>query len=198
MVVVGNEGMEGLIPIVNRLQDAFSQLGMLSLVQSFVYHSLNSLSFSFKCRCIYVARFAANCRRWRSISWQIFGVGKFCRSGLSSSWLWHCHPKTSCTPTHSIFHGYRVWPLSQISIFAYPIFALLAEFGEFLHIRGKKFTDFLEIRKEIEDETDRTTGSNKGISPVPINLRVHSPHVLNLTLIDLPGTFEIALVGMLS
>ena len=24
----GNEGMQGLIPIVNRLQDAFSQLGM--------------------------------------------------------------------------------------------------------------------------------------------------------------------------
>lgn len=62
-----------------------------------------------------------------------------------------------------------------------------AEFGEFLHCRGKKFTNFDEIRKEIEEETDRTTGSNKGISPVPINLRVHSPHVLNLTLIDLPG-----------
>ncbi len=62
-----------------------------------------------------------------------------------------------------------------------------AEYGEFLHCRGKKFTNFEEIRKEIEDETDRTTGSNKGISPVPINLRVYSPHVLNLTLIDLPG-----------
>lgn len=62
-----------------------------------------------------------------------------------------------------------------------------AEFGEFLHCRGKKFADFDEIRKEIEAETDRITGSNKGISPVPINLRVYSPHVLNLTLIDLPG-----------
>lgn len=61
------------------------------------------------------------------------------------------------------------------------------EYGEFLHCRGKKFTNFDEIRKEIEDETDRTTGSNKGISPVPINLRVYSPHVLNLTLVDLPG-----------
>lgn len=32
--------------------------------------------------------------------------------------------------------------------------------------------DFDAVRKEIEDETDRITGANKGISPVPINLRV--------------------------
>ncbi|XP_064180501.1 dynamin-2 isoform X5 [Anguilla rostrata] len=45
---------------------------------------------------------------------------------------------------------------------------------------------------EIEAETDRITGSNKGISPIPINLRVYSPHVLNLTLIDLPGMTKVA------
>jgi len=32
------------------------------------------------------------------------------------------------------------------------------------------------VRKEIEDETDRVTGANKGISQIPINLRVFSPH----------------------
>lgn len=32
------------------------------------------------------------------------------------------------------------------------------------------------VRKEIEAETDRVTGSNKGISNIPINLRVYSPH----------------------
>ena len=47
--------------------------------------------------------------------------------------------------------------------------------------------DFVSIMKEIEDETDRETGQNKGISNKPINLRVYSPHVLNITLIDLPG-----------
>ena len=50
------------------------------------------------------------------------------------------------------------------------------EYGEFLHAKGKKFMSFREIQKEIEDETDRVTGSNKGISNLPINLRVHSPH----------------------
>lgn len=57
-----------------------------------------------------------------------------------------------------------------------------AEWAEFLHCKGKKFTDFDEVRQEIEAETDRVTGANKGISPVPINLRVFSPHGTFLTL----------------
>ncbi|XP_038572341.1 dynamin 3a isoform X2 [Micropterus salmoides] len=65
------------------------------------------------------------------------------------------------------------------------------EYGEFHHCKGKKFTDFDEICKEIEAETCRLTGSNKGISPVPINLRIYSPHVLNLTLVDLPGITKV-------
>ncbi|KPP78124.1 dynamin-3-like, partial [Scleropages formosus] len=65
------------------------------------------------------------------------------------------------------------------------------EYAEFLHCKGKKFTDFDEVRQEIEAETDRVTGANKGISPVPINLRVYSPNVLNLTLIDLPGITKV-------
>ncbi|KAL0993241.1 hypothetical protein UPYG_G00105110 [Umbra pygmaea] len=67
-----------------------------------------------------------------------------------------------------------------------------AEYAEFLHCKGKKFVDFEEVRAEIEAETDRITGSNKGISPIPINLRVYSPNVLNLTLIDLPGMTKVA------
>lgn len=43
--------------------------------------------------------------------------------------------------------------------------------------------DFNEVRGEIEAETDRITGSNKGISPVPINLRVYSPNGTYLLLI---------------
>ena len=32
------------------------------------------------------------------------------------------------------------------------------------------------VRKEIQDETDRITGKNKQISPVPIHLSIFSPN----------------------
>lgn len=61
------------------------------------------------------------------------------------------------------------------------------EWGEFLHIPGQKFFDFGKIRDEIQRETDAKTGRNAGISAAPINLRIYSPNVLTLTLVDLPG-----------
>ena len=51
-----------------------------------------------------------------------------------------------------------------------------AEYAEFLHCKGRMFTDFSQVRKEIEDETDRATGTNKGITNIPINLRISSPN----------------------
>uniref|UniRef100_A0A8C7ZI28 Dynamin-1-like protein n=1 Tax=Oryzias sinensis TaxID=183150 RepID=A0A8C7ZI28_9TELE len=51
--------------------------------------------------------------------------------------------------------------------------------------------DFLEIRKEIEAETERTSGDNKGITCEPIYLKIFSPKVLNLTLVDLPGIIKV-------
>lgn len=65
------------------------------------------------------------------------------------------------------------------------------EWGEFLHIPGRKFYDFSDIRREIESETSRIAGNNKGINRIPINLKIYSPHVLNLTLVDLPGLTKI-------
>jgi replication fork clamp-binding protein CrfC len=65
------------------------------------------------------------------------------------------------------------------------------EWGEFLHQAGRKYSNFHEIRDEIARETDRVTGENKGISSVPINLKIYSPNVLNLTLVDLPGITKV-------
>ncbi|KAG1765289.1 P-loop containing nucleoside triphosphate hydrolase protein [Suillus placidus] len=64
------------------------------------------------------------------------------------------------------------------------------EWGQFLHI-DKRFTDFYEIRKETEQETFRFAGQNKGISKLPISLKIYSPDVLDLTLVDLPGLTKI-------
>lgn len=65
------------------------------------------------------------------------------------------------------------------------------EWGEFLHLPGQKFYNFNKIREEIVKDTELKTGKNVGISPQPINLRIFSPHVLTLTLIDLPGLTKV-------
>ena len=66
------------------------------------------------------------------------------------------------------------------------------EWGEFLHLPGKRFYDFTAIRNEIVRDTDRITGRNKGIDPKPIHLKIYSPHVLSLTVVDLPGIAKVA------
>ncbi|KAL2676813.1 vacuolar protein sorting-associated protein 1 [[Neocosmospora] mangrovei] len=65
------------------------------------------------------------------------------------------------------------------------------EWGEFLHVPGQKFYDFTKIRDEINRETEAKVGRNAGISPAPINLRIYSPNVLTLTLVDLPGLTKV-------
>ncbi|XP_051557097.1 dynamin-3-like [Myxocyprinus asiaticus] len=143
---MGNRGMEDLIPLVNRLQDAFSSIGQscnLDLPQIAV------------------------------VGGQSAGKSSVLENFVGRDFL----PRGSGIVTR------RPLVLQLISA--------NTEWAEFLHCKGKKFTDFDEVRQEIEAETDRVTGANKGISPIPINLRVFSPHVLNLTLIDLPGITKV-------
>ncbi|XP_059653227.1 dynamin-related protein 3A-like [Cornus florida] len=65
------------------------------------------------------------------------------------------------------------------------------EYGEFLHLPGKRFFNFNEIRQEIQAETDRETGGNKGVSDRQIRLKIFSPNVLDITLVDLPGITKV-------
>uniref|UniRef100_A0A672LWN7 dynamin GTPase n=1 Tax=Sinocyclocheilus grahami TaxID=75366 RepID=A0A672LWN7_SINGR len=144
---MGNRGMEDLIPLINKLQDAFSTIGQscnLDLPQIAV------------------------------VGGQSAGKSSVLENFVGRDFL----PRGSGIVTR------RPLILQLVNN--------IAEYAEFLHCKGRKFVDFDEVRQEIEAETDRITGSNKGISPIPINLRVYSPHVLNLTLIDLPGMTKIA------
>ncbi|XP_038638404.1 dynamin-1 isoform X7 [Scyliorhinus canicula] len=144
---MGNRGMEELIPLVNRMQDAFAQIGQnanLDLPQIGV------------------------------VGGQSAGKSSVLENFVGKDFL----PRGSGIVTR------RPLVLQLINA--------PTEHAEFLHCKGKKFTDFDEVRQEIEQETDRVTGSNKGISSIPINLRVYSPNVLNLTLIDLPGMTKVA------
>ncbi|KAL4802639.1 Dynamin central region-domain-containing protein [Aspergillus unguis] len=65
------------------------------------------------------------------------------------------------------------------------------EWAEFHHHPGRKFHDFAQVKQEIEAETARIAGNNKGINRQPINLKIFSPHVLNLTMVDLPGLTKV-------
>ncbi|TYH96143.1 hypothetical protein ES332_A12G158600v1 [Gossypium tomentosum] len=66
------------------------------------------------------------------------------------------------------------------------------EYGEFLHLPGKRFYDFSDIRSEIQAETDREAGGNKGVSDKQIRLKIFSPNVLDITLVDLPGITKVS------
>uniref|UniRef100_A0A8C5B7U3 Interferon-induced GTP-binding protein Mx n=1 Tax=Gadus morhua TaxID=8049 RepID=A0A8C5B7U3_GADMO len=143
---MGNRGMEDLIPLVNKMQDAFAAIGQnsnLDLPQIAV------------------------------VGGQSAGKSSVLENFVGKDFL----PRGSGIVTR------RPLVLQLINC--------PTEYAEFLHCKGKKFVDFDEVRGEIEAETDRITGANKGISPVPINLRVYSPHVLNLTLVDLPGMTKV-------
>ena len=65
------------------------------------------------------------------------------------------------------------------------------EWAEFHHMPGQRIRDFALVKKEIETETARIAGHNKGINRQPINLKIFSPHVLSLTLVDLPGLTKV-------
>ncbi len=76
----------------------------------------------------------------------------------------------------------------------------LAETGKkpwavFEELPDRQFTDFLEVRKTIEELTDKVAGGNKGIVDQPIILNIHSPTCPDLTLVDLPGITRIPLKG---
>lgn len=70
------------------------------------------------------------------------------------------------------------------------------EYGEFGHMPGNKIYDFEEIRKEIEAETMRHTQKRGTIvSPVPITLRIVSPQLPGLSMVDMPGLTKVPIDG---
>eukprot|EP01064_Diplonema_japonicum_P017957 TRINITY_DN2646_c2_g2_i5.p1 TRINITY_DN2646_c2_g2~~TRINITY_DN2646_c2_g2_i5.p1 ORF type:complete len:654 (+),score=179.16 TRINITY_DN2646_c2_g2_i5:58-2019(+) len=69
------------------------------------------------------------------------------------------------------------------------------ETAKFLHKPDIIYTDFREVKREIENETDKMCGTSKGVCSDPIRLDVTSNHVLDLTVIDLPGLTKIAVDG---
>jgi len=51
----------------------------------------------------------------------------------------------------------------------------------------KVFTKFSEVREEIENQTKIKAGEKQDVVDDPIIIKIYSPNVLDLTLVDLPG-----------
>uniref|UniRef100_A0A8C8JVV3 Dynamin-1-like protein n=1 Tax=Oncorhynchus tshawytscha TaxID=74940 RepID=A0A8C8JVV3_ONCTS len=49
----------------------------------------------------------------------------------------------------------------------------------------------VHVDPEDRRKTKRVSGNNKGITDEPIHLKIFSPHVVNLTLVDLPGITKV-------
>ncbi|TFK49995.1 hypothetical protein OE88DRAFT_1661476 [Heliocybe sulcata] len=65
------------------------------------------------------------------------------------------------------------------------------EYGEFPALGLGKITDFTNIQRTLTD-LNLAISSAEAVSDDPIDLRIYSPHVPDLTLIDLPGYIQIA------
>ena len=51
------------------------------------------------------------------------------------------------------------------------------------------------MKKEIEAQTERLAGKEKGVNDKPIFLTIHSKDVVDLTLVDLPGMTKVPVKG---
>ncbi|KAF8340528.1 P-loop containing nucleoside triphosphate hydrolase protein [Cantharellus anzutake] len=65
------------------------------------------------------------------------------------------------------------------------------EYGEFPALQTGKIYDFSHIQKTLTD-MNLAVPSEEAVSDKPIDLRIHSPHVPDLTLIDLPGYIQLS------
>ncbi|KAL1712898.1 P-loop containing nucleoside triphosphate hydrolase protein [Schizophyllum commune] len=66
-----------------------------------------------------------------------------------------------------------------------------AEYGEFPALGLGKITDFSQIQRTLTD-LNMAVPASECVSDEPIDLRIYSPNVPDLTLIDLPGYIQIA------
>lgn len=66
-----------------------------------------------------------------------------------------------------------------------------SEYGEFPALGTGHITDFTQIQKTLTD-MNLSVPASEAVSDKPIDLRIYSPNVPDLTLIDLPGYVEIS------
>ncbi|XP_050362808.1 dynamin-1-like protein isoform X2 [Nymphalis io] len=178
--------MEALIPVINKLQDVFNTVGAdaIQLPQIIVLGTQSSGKSSVI----------------ESLVGRSFlprGPGIVTRRPLVLQLVYSPKDSKEHRSAEEVYRnqetGNLSWnPLIQLSQTVFSKGTInLEEWGKFLHTKERIHANFDEIRQEIERETDRMAGSNKGICPEPINLKIYSTRVVNLTLVDLPGVTKV-------
>ena len=164
--------MERLIPLVNRLQDVFNLVGGTSAIDlpQIVVVGSQSSGKSSVLEGIVGKDFLPR------------GSDIVTRRPLVLQLIY-----TKPTDSKAEAKGSFPWWISQVRIDG----SFVAEWAEFLHLDNERFYDFDEVKQEIEAETARIAGNNKRVHAHPINLKIFSPRVVNLTLVDLPGLTKV-------
>ncbi|XP_055335961.1 dynamin-1-like protein [Paramacrobiotus metropolitanus] len=150
------EGLEALIPVINKLQDVFTKAGITNLE-------------------------AVNLPQIIVVGAQSAGKSSVLESLVGRDFLPRGQGLVTRLPL-----VLQLIKLDDDSRNRYGI-GENKEFAQFLHDQNTLYTKFDNVRKAINDETDRIMGKNKGIGSQPINLRIFSETVVDLTLVDLPG-----------
>ncbi|KAF0993031.1 hypothetical protein HZS_684 [Henneguya salminicola] len=165
--------MNNLIPIVNKLQDVFNIIGINTLelpqivtmgTQSSGKSSIieNIVGYDFLPRGI--------------IDMVIIGCGMVTRRPLILQLI--CN-KNEQELTCELQNKNSTPNLSTEKIYAK------------FHHSDKIFINFKDVHDEIIDETNRAVPDEKDVSSDPIILKIFSPDLVNLTLVDLPGLTRI-------
>ncbi len=163
---------DDLLGTVNKLQDlVFNTIGNDSLdLPQIVCHSLPALrvaSLPAPTFCV-----PAIGRSRFPVGRKVVGSGKHSRSRFSTPRQRHRHQETSDSPadqrSRERSRRRRLRQLPELTA------AGRDEWAEFHHIPNRRFTDFGDVKREIENETARVAGSNKGINRQPINLKIYS------------------------
>ena len=148
--------MEALIPLINKLQDACTTSGLsvsIDLPQIAVVGGQSSGKSSVLENFVgrdFLPRGSGIVTR-RPLILQLMNTKQVCTGRRMSPCPLCPLPNRNKGSVH-----FRITRRSEI------IFIFKGEWGEFLHAKGKKFTNFEQIRAEIDAETNRMTGSNKG------------------------------------
>ncbi|KAB1254350.1 Dynamin-1-like protein [Camelus dromedarius] len=206
--------MEALIPVINKLQDVFNTVGadIIQLPQIVVVGTQYSLAELQKsllknsfCSCVFCFQSSGKSSVLESLVGRDLlprGTGIVTRRPLILQ-LVHVSPEDKRKTTgeendpatwknsRHLSKGFLYPFVFGPSFSIVPAWVEAEEWGKFLHTKNKLYTDFDEIRQEIENETERISGNNKGVSPEPIHLKIFSPNVVNLTLVDLPGMTKV-------